>query len=212
MFVGSFTLVLPYFPTGTAERVEAEGDVATAVTLARILSHIPLSRGGPTSVVIFDIHALQERFYFGDTVLPLFESGIPLLRARLASLPDRDAITIAYPDEGAWKRFHYQFGDYPEVICTKVRRKREEKKWGGGGGEKTERASEQAGMERESPRLSLRGSPPLSLSLLSLSRSATATSASSASRRAPPGAATSSSWTTWSSRAAPCSSAPSCCR
>jgi phosphoribosylpyrophosphate synthetase len=121
MFVGSFTLVLPYFPTGTAERVEAEGDVATAVTLARILSNIPLSRGGPTSVVIFDIHALQERFYFGDTVLPLFESGIPLLRARLAALPDRDRITIAYPDEGAWKRFHYQFGDYPEVICTKVR-------------------------------------------------------------------------------------------
>lgn len=121
MFVGSFTLVLPYFPTGTAERVEAEGDVATAVTLARILSNIPLSRGGPTSVVIFDIHALQERFYFGDTVLPLFESGIPLLRARLASLPDRDQVTIAYPDEGAWKRFHYQFGDYPEIICTKVR-------------------------------------------------------------------------------------------
>ncbi|BDA50966.1 g5634 [Coccomyxa elongata] len=121
MFVGSFTLVLPYFPTGTAERVEAEGDVATAVTLARILSNIPLSRGGPTSVVIFDIHALQERFYFGDTVLPLFESGIPLVRERLQSLPDADNITIAYPDEGAWKRFHYQFGDYPEVICTKVR-------------------------------------------------------------------------------------------
>ena len=39
--------------------MEAEGDVATAVTLARILSNIPLSRGGPTSVVIFDIHALQ---------------------------------------------------------------------------------------------------------------------------------------------------------
>jgi len=121
MFVGSFTLVLPYFPTGTAERVEAEGDVATAFTLARILSNIPLSRGGPTSVVIFDIHALQERFYFGDTVLPLFESGIPLLRERLKQLPDADNITIAYPDEGAWKRFKYQFGDYPEVICTKVR-------------------------------------------------------------------------------------------
>lgn len=105
---------------GTAERIEAEGDVATAFTLARILSNIPLSRGGPTSVVIFDIHALQERFYFGDTVLPLFESGIPLLRERLRQLPDADNITIAYPDEGAWKRFHYQFGDLPEVICTKV--------------------------------------------------------------------------------------------
>lgn len=153
MFIGSFTLVLPFFPTGkycvcslprvpvrlpthvplvspahppsgrtgTAERIEAEGDVATAFTLARILSNIPLSRGGPTSVVIFDIHALQERFYFGDTVLPLFESGIPLLRERLRRLPDYDKVTIAYPDEGAWKRFHYQFGDLPEVICTKVR-------------------------------------------------------------------------------------------
>ena len=40
-------------------QVEAEGDVATAFTLARILSNIPLSRGGPASVVIFDIHALQ---------------------------------------------------------------------------------------------------------------------------------------------------------
>ncbi|KAK9806464.1 hypothetical protein WJX73_010486 [Symbiochloris irregularis] len=121
MFVGSFTLVLPYFPTGTAERVEAEGDVATAFTLARILSDIPLSRGGPTSLVIFDIHALQERFYFGDTVLPLFESGIPLVQERIQRLPDAADITIAYPDEGAWKRFHSQFNSYPEVICTKVR-------------------------------------------------------------------------------------------
>ena len=58
---------------------------------------------------------MQERFYFGDTVLPLFESGIPLVRQRMRALPDADNITIAYPDEGAWKRFHYQFGDYPEA-------------------------------------------------------------------------------------------------
>ncbi|KAL6745527.1 ribose-phosphate pyrophosphokinase [Haematococcus lacustris] len=123
LFVGSFTLVLPFFPTGTLERVETEGDVATANTLARILSNVPPSRGGPTSLVIFDIHALQERFYFGDAVLPLFESGVPLLLERLRQLPDRDNITIAYPDEGAWKRFHYSFKNegFPEVICTKVR-------------------------------------------------------------------------------------------
>lgn len=48
-------------------------------------------------------------------MLPLFESGIPLLRQRLQQLPDAGNITIAYPDEGAWKRFHYHFGDYPEV-------------------------------------------------------------------------------------------------
>ena len=39
--------------------MEDEGDVATAFTMSRILSNIPISRGGPTSLVIFDIHALQ---------------------------------------------------------------------------------------------------------------------------------------------------------
>lgn len=50
-------------------QVEAEGDVATAVTLARILSNIPLSRGGPTSVVIFDIHALQASHFHVKSVI-----------------------------------------------------------------------------------------------------------------------------------------------
>ncbi len=121
LFIGSFTLVLPFFPTGTAERMEDEGDIATAHTLARILSHIPLSRGGPASLVVFDIHALQERFYFGDSVHPYFASGVPLLRERLSQFEDKDNIVIAYPDEGAWKRFHFYFDDYPELICTKVR-------------------------------------------------------------------------------------------
>ena len=121
MFVASFTLVLPFFPTGTSERVEREGEVATAVTLARILSNVPPSRGGPCSTLIFDIHALQERFYFGDNILPCFESGIPLLLNRLANCEDADNIVIAYPDEGAWKRFHGFFRGMEEVVCTKVR-------------------------------------------------------------------------------------------
>ncbi|OIS99000.1 PREDICTED: ribose-phosphate pyrophosphokinase 4-like [Nicotiana attenuata] len=121
LFVASFTLVLPFFPTGTFERMEEEGDVATAFTMARLISNIPISRGGPTSLVIYDIHALQERFYFGDNVLPLFETGIPLLKQRLQQLPKSEKIVIAFPDDGAWKRFHNQLVDYPTVICTKVR-------------------------------------------------------------------------------------------
>lgn len=39
--------------------MEEEGDVATAFTLARTLSNVPISRGGPTSLVTYDIHALQ---------------------------------------------------------------------------------------------------------------------------------------------------------
>lgn len=116
--------------------MEDEGDVPTAPILARFFSNIPLSRGGPTSLVIFDIHALQvcafiwlafqnvwfssafiylfiyfvlkllficiyllfflilqERFYFGDNVLPCFESGIPLLKNRLQELPDSDNVS-----------------------------------------------------------------------------------------------------------------------
>lgn len=63
----------------------------------------------------------QERFYFGDNVLPYFQTAIPLLKAQLAQLPDHANITIAYPDEGAWKRFHRQFEAYDQLVCTKVR-------------------------------------------------------------------------------------------
>lgn len=37
---------------------------------------------------------MQERFYFGDHVLPLFETGIPLLKQRLDQLPDADKVSI----------------------------------------------------------------------------------------------------------------------
>ena len=123
-FVASFTLVLPYFPTWTSERREEEGDIAPSFTLARMLSNIPLSRGGPTSLVIFDIHAMQERFYFGDAVLPCFMSGLPQLKNRLRQLPDAHNVTIAFPDEGAWTRLHKQFKDhdnFPTIVCTKRR-------------------------------------------------------------------------------------------
>lgn len=64
LFVASFSLVLPFFPTGSFERMEEEGDVATAFTMARMLSNIPISKGGPTSLVIYDIHALQVCFTY----------------------------------------------------------------------------------------------------------------------------------------------------
>ncbi|KAL6137200.1 hypothetical protein ACLB2K_062492 [Fragaria x ananassa] len=121
LFVASFSLVLPFFPTGSFERMEEEGDVATAFTMARMLSNIPISKGGPASLVIYDIHALQERFYFGDHVLPLFETGIPMLKERLHQLPDSDKIVVAFPDDGAWKRFHKQLDHFPMVVCNKVR-------------------------------------------------------------------------------------------
>lgn len=118
----STTVVLPYFPTGTMERVNHEGEIATAMTLARLLSATPLSSGrGPARIVIYDIHALQERFYFGDTVIPVLRSGIPLLKGQLGTFSPKEKIAIAFPDDGARKRFGANFPGYPVIVCRKMR-------------------------------------------------------------------------------------------
>ncbi len=116
--VRSFKIVLPYYPTGTMERVDRDGQIATAATLAKMISGVPMTLAGPTQVIIFDIHALQERFYFSDQVIPRLESGVPLLRDRLKTFNN---LAIAFPDEGAWKRFGRWFEEYPLIVCHKVR-------------------------------------------------------------------------------------------
>lgn len=44
--------------------------------------------------VLLQFANMQERFYFGDHVLPCFESGVPLLKQRLHQLPDADKVSI----------------------------------------------------------------------------------------------------------------------
>jgi len=120
-FILSLTVILPYFPTGTMERVDTEGQIATANSLSRILSAIPNTGLGPAKIVIFDIHALQERFYFTDCVIPVLQSAIPILKRKLKDSHKNDNLAIAFPDEGAFKRFNKDFVDYPTIICSKVR-------------------------------------------------------------------------------------------
>uniref|UniRef100_A0A6B2LAG6 Uncharacterized protein n=1 Tax=Arcella intermedia TaxID=1963864 RepID=A0A6B2LAG6_9EUKA len=120
-FVKSLTIVLPYFPTGTMERIDEEGQIATAMTLARLLSATPPTTFGPPRIIIYDIHALQERFYFGDSVVPILSTAIPTFIRKLRASHKNEQIAIAFPDEGAWKRFHKQFESFNLIICTKVR-------------------------------------------------------------------------------------------
>ena len=49
------------------------------------------------------------------------ETAIPLLLAKLRTFLDKDTVSIAFPDEGAFKRFHTQFEGYPTIICIKQR-------------------------------------------------------------------------------------------
>lgn len=119
----SLKILLPYFPTGTMERIDTEGQVATASTLAQMLSAIAPAGPGPVPLYIWDIHALPIRHFFGPNIAPRFKSGIKLLREELAG---RD-VSIAFPDEGAKKRFKAMFTgisgepDFPLIVCRKER-------------------------------------------------------------------------------------------
>jgi len=119
----SLRFILPYFPTGTMERVDHEGQIATASTLAQMISAVAPAGPGPVPLYIWDIHALPIRHYFGANISPRFKTGTKLLKERIG---DRK-MSIAFPDEGAWKRFKTMFQDssgtpiYPFIICRKVR-------------------------------------------------------------------------------------------
>ena len=119
----SFKLLLPFFPVGTMERVTRPGEIATASTMARLFSTIPSSAKGPAQISVIDLHALQTQFYFRDSVLVRLTTAIPLLLQRLRKHRDFDWLNIAFPDDGASKRFGDQFADlFPHpVVCQKVR-------------------------------------------------------------------------------------------
>jgi ribose-phosphate pyrophosphokinase len=117
-------IVLPYYPTGTLERGDNESQVVTAKTLARMLSATPLCRSGPVELVLYDIHTLAQRHYFGDNLVTRYKTGTKYLKARLEGMD----VSIGFPDYGAYKRFRTMFErreegerDFPMVVCEKVR-------------------------------------------------------------------------------------------
>lgn len=122
----SLKVLLPYFPTGTMERIDHEGQVATAATLARMFGILPLAGPGPIPFYVWDIHALPIRHYFPDNVSFVGKSGIKYLKRKL----EGNAVSIAFPDAGAHKRFKVMFEEkesdgsakYPFIVCSKERK------------------------------------------------------------------------------------------
>jgi phosphoribosylpyrophosphate synthetase len=107
-------VIVPWFPTGTMERVSEPGEIATASTMARLLSAIPMGVTGATVVSFLDIHALQEQFYFGDNVSIELKTAMGLL-------PLNNTDVIAFPDEGASKRYKRMFKHRDIIVCEKKR-------------------------------------------------------------------------------------------
>eukprot|EP00667_Euglena_gracilis_P012629 EG_transcript_13000 len=119
-FIKTLTVVLPYFPMGTMEIVSREGQVATANTVSRMLSSLP-SIGWPIRIMIYDLHTLQNRFYFHSSACASLCTTIPVLQQEILSKPEYGFTAIAFPDEGACKRFGRLFDGYPLVVCGKKR-------------------------------------------------------------------------------------------
>lgn len=121
-FIKSLTVFLPFYPVGTMERVLREGQVATASTYARMISSLP-GVGRPSRIMIYDVHTLQNRFYFHGHAIASLHSAIPLLKDHL-KLSDPETLkklAIAFPDEGAAKRFGNMFPGADIIVCAKVR-------------------------------------------------------------------------------------------
>jgi ribose-phosphate pyrophosphokinase len=118
-FVESLTVVLPFYPVGTMERVIKEGQVATANTYAQMFSNLP-SCGKPTRLIIYDLHTLQNRFYLHGNSIASLQTAIPLL---ISKLKQTNVDCIAFPDDGAAKRFGSMFKGlgFEIVTCGKTR-------------------------------------------------------------------------------------------
>ena len=104
-FIKSLTVVLPFYPVGTMERVTKEGTVATAASYAHMFSSLP-SCGAPTRLMVYDLHTLQNRFYLQGNCIASLQTTIPLLRKKLLNTK---IDCVAFPDDGAAKRFGEMF-------------------------------------------------------------------------------------------------------
>lgn len=101
----SYRLIVPFFKTSTMERAASENQVITAETMLRALGAIGPAGPGLVPITTYDIHALAIRSFAGTNVVLRPKTGLKLLFQKLAEEPDLDKLTIAFPDDGAKKRF-----------------------------------------------------------------------------------------------------------
>jgi adenine phosphoribosyltransferase len=111
----SFTIIMPYFATSRSDRDDGQKKqqaLVTGSTFAELLSDaVSITRGGCASIITGDIHALQERFFFGDKL------NVRLLTAKNMFVKKALELkaTILCPDDGAKKALEAFIGS---ADCT----------------------------------------------------------------------------------------------
>lgn len=119
----SLTLLMPFYQNATMDRSDTEDVICMAETIAAQFLTIPAVRG-PVPLWVMDVHALQEvHFLPTDHVTPFLDTAMNLFQGEY----DPRTTAIAFPDEGAYKRYKNMFkaadGSYPYdfIVCGKVR-------------------------------------------------------------------------------------------
>jgi len=110
-------VIMPYFPVGTMERAEKKWEAVTAKYFADIISSLPSARDKRTSIHHLDIHnPVIKHYYNWNTVTPELHTAMSLIKEKIT--PETN---IVFPDEGAYKRFKWDFEWYNIIICEKRR-------------------------------------------------------------------------------------------
>eukprot|EP00931_Biecheleriopsis_adriatica_P059206 TRINITY_DN35391_c0_g1_i1.p1 TRINITY_DN35391_c0_g1~~TRINITY_DN35391_c0_g1_i1.p1 ORF type:complete len:637 (+),score=123.42 TRINITY_DN35391_c0_g1_i1:58-1968(+) len=125
-FLSSLTILLPFLPTGTMERYLQPGRIAAANTTAKLLSQLPPTGGSRTRVMIYDVHALPTQYFFTGSCAATLHTAGPLVVSKISAMPAEEKIDcIAFPDDGAAKRFakffQRELKGVEIVTCNKVR-------------------------------------------------------------------------------------------
>lgn len=123
--VKNITIVLPYYPVGTMERIVGEGEIPTGYAFAQLLNNIP-SATGKNNLIVFDIHALPSRFFFHTNLRPTIVSMLSYYLTYIDTKYPESANNnniIVFPDDGAKKRFEKQLPKKAKtILCSKERK------------------------------------------------------------------------------------------
>jgi len=101
----SYRVIMLFNKTFTMERSNNEDQVITAKRMLQALGAIGPAGPGLVPVYTYDVHALAIKSFEGPNIVLRFKTGLKLLFQALENEPGLDKLTIAFPDDGAKKRF-----------------------------------------------------------------------------------------------------------
>lgn len=113
----SLTIVIPFIANATMERETVPGTIVMANVDSRFIGDLPCRK----RVVVYDLHTLQNQFYFPETAVVL-ETLVPMLVGVVEKSGQMyENCTIVFPDDGAAKRYGAYFPGRQQVVCAKKR-------------------------------------------------------------------------------------------